>query len=112
MLWALATIISNTVAQILLKIGSKPIDVGSPVSYVNIHNFLAALFYCIGLVFWMNALRALPLSAAYPLLGLVMLAVNVGSIVVLRETISLNQWFAMFVILTGIVLYFMASTNR
>ena len=109
MFWAALTVIANTLAQLLLKLGVRGSSAEIALIPINLLSVSAAGLYAIGLLFWANALKTLPLSSAYPLLASVIVLVSIFGMYVLKENLSILQWIALAVILAGILGFSAAS---
>ncbi|MBU7587103.1 MAG: EamA family transporter [Nostoc sp. TH1S01] len=60
--------------------------------------------YVIVTVLWLIVLRTIPLSQAFPTLGLTFALVPLASYYFLREHVVLSQWIGIAIIVTGVIL--------
>ncbi len=104
--WAqlFVVVILGTLAQLALKYA---LDRGasSPQSLLKLPWFWV-WFVCYGFatVLWLIALRSVPLSQAFPVLGLQFALVPIASRWILREAMFLQQWIGVGAIVIGVVL--------
>lgn len=64
---------------------------------------LAGILFGGGSVLWMYILKHFPLSQAYPMVSLSYIFAMVMAIVFLHESISLNRWLGVALIMTGCI---------
>ncbi|MBD2664336.1 DMT family transporter [Richelia sinica] len=92
----LITVVLNTIAQSLLKLGSGQ-------NPLNIYLIGGILSYGLSTVAYIAVLSKFNLSFAYPVvIGLTILATTFVGIVLLHEKISINHGIGIGLILTGI----------
>ncbi len=92
----LITVILNTIAQSLLKLGSGQ-------NPLNIYLMGGILSYGLSTVFYIAVLSKFNLSFAYPVvIGLTILATTSVGAVILQEKISMNHGIGIGLILAGI----------
>ncbi len=60
--------------------------------------------YIVVTVLWLVVLRTIPLSQAFPALGMTFALVPLASNRFLREKVVLSQWFGIAVIIVGVIL--------
>jgi undecaprenyl phosphate-alpha-L-ara4N flippase subunit ArnE len=60
--------------------------------------------YVIVTILWLLVLRTIPLSQAFPALGLTFALVPLASNRFLGEKVVLSQWFGIAIIITGVIL--------
>ena len=91
--------------QVLVKIGAERIGrSGWLSSYaLNIPLILGLLSAVGAAVFWIQALRRLPLSVAYPFMSLSFPLVALLATRVLGETMTTSRWLGLLVIVAGLV---------
>jgi drug/metabolite transporter (DMT)-like permease len=65
---------------------------------------IALLTYGLATLLWIHLLRSMPLSAAYPFMGLSFVLVPLLGVLVFQESISLNQALGAGLILAGVSL--------
>lgn len=103
MIWALVTLLLNTCAQILLKYSSKASNLIVAWIPFLTWQLAAALFvYLLSVVSWIQALRILPLSSAYPVMAAALITVPIASLIFFKESISFGQWLFLGVALVGL----------
>ena len=100
----------NAAGNILLKLGSqRGLDIAdrSPIALIggNWQLLLGCVVFAANILFFFLALRALPLSVAYPVMvGMTFLIVSITSLLLFRESISLVQYAGYAAIVLGLVL--------
>lgn len=123
-LWAAASILLVSLAQILMKLGMMTLP-GVGWSYLSLtflqqHAFslmnvgFGILGYVLSMACWLLALRDLPLNRAYPLLSLSYVLVYLAAVFLpwLQETASWNKSLGVVVILAGVWLIAGGKTRR
>lgn len=81
------TVALNTIAQTFLKVGANQ---GS----LNFHVIAGVFAYALSTLLYLFVLGKMNLSIAYPtVIGLTIVATTISSGLILRETVSLSQWF-------------------
>lgn len=92
----LVTVALNTIAQILLKIGSGQI-------FLNIYLLGGICTYAVSTVFYIVVLSKLNLSVTYPVvIGLTVVATTFLGAVVLKEEVPTIHWLGIGLMLSGI----------
>ncbi len=92
----LITAILNTIAQMLLKLGSGQ-------SFLNFYLLGGLLTYCLSTVFYIAVLGKFNLSIVYPVvIGLTVVATSLAGALFLREKIAIEQWLGIGLMLSGI----------
>jgi small multidrug resistance pump len=95
-LLVLVTVVLNTLAQALLKLGSGQ-------NPLNPYLFGGILAYGLSTVFYIIFLGKLNLSIAYPIIiGLTVLATTITGAVVLGEKVPAIHWLGIGLMLSGI----------
>ena len=88
-------------AQLFLKFGANKFET-SFISLINLPLIIGVLFYGIGAIIMILALKYGDLSMVYPFFGLSFIWVSLLSLIFLAESLALLQWIGIFVILTGL----------
>lgn len=97
MFYLLGAVTLNSAGQTLLKLGSGQ-------SLLNFYILGGLLAYGVGTIFYILVLGKFNLSFAYPVvIGLTIIATTMSGAILLAEKVSLNQWFGIGLILSGIV---------
>jgi len=119
LLFALASIVLVSVAQLLMKFAMTqliltpemlhaPLDALCQLSWLQVvlPLVLGMLCYAVSVGCWMGALARLPLSLAYPLLSLSYPLVYLGAILLpfFHETVSTQRLMAIGLIMLGVAL--------
>lgn len=93
----LITVGLNTAAQALLKLGAGQ-------NPLNIYLLGGICTYGISTLFYIVVLGKFNLSVAYPVvIGLTILATTIAGAVILREKVSISQWWGLGLMLSGIL---------
>jgi drug/metabolite transporter (DMT)-like permease len=105
---ALLTAIFMAAGQVLFKIGSTHLSVGSFtelfISFIkNIYLLSAIFLYAATILLWIYVLKYLPLSKAYPLTALSYVLVPIISLLILNEPYTLRTFLGCLLILAGVV---------
>jgi multidrug transporter EmrE-like cation transporter len=119
----LAAIIIAVGGQFSLKYGVGQIGridgsaMASPLTLVlkvvlNKYVILGLGLYGLGAAVWIVVLSRVPLSFAYPMLGLSYVAVVLVSALVLREHVTLVRWLGVFLIVAGVALVGQTHDDR
>lgn len=114
LLAVMASVLLAVVGQTFLKIGMNrvgAIDVGRirrPGALVldvvrRWQVWVGYSAYAISASTWVFALSRLPLTVAYPFLGLTYVGVAVAGILVLDEWLTPAQWFGIMLVVAGVV---------
>jgi small multidrug resistance pump len=86
----------NTIAQVLMKIGSGG-------NLLNMYLLSGILAYGLSTVFYIVILSKLNLSLAYPVvIGLTMVATTISGAVFLKEKVLVSHWVGIGLMLSGI----------
>ncbi|WP_302480974.1 EamA family transporter [Nostoc sp. TCL240-02] len=103
-------VLFGTTANVSLKYGlyvSNPTKGASP----SIINLLLSRYFLIWFVcytfmtiLWLYVLRTVPLSQAFPVLGLMYALIPIASHYLLKEQVVLSQWIGISIIITGVIL--------
>jgi undecaprenyl phosphate-alpha-L-ara4N flippase subunit ArnE len=109
--WILLAIvvITGTTAQLSLKFalqGTSSSTATHPVKSLlsSIYFWTWLACYILVTVLWLFVLRTIPLSQAFPALGLTFALVPLASHYLLRERIFSSQWLGIVVIVVGAIL--------
>lgn len=99
----------NSVANILLKLGAErglSLSGGLPaIAQANWQALLGLVIFALNIVFYFLALRALPLSVAYPVMvAMSFLIVNSYALFALRESVTTGQYVGYALIVIGLTL--------
>jgi undecaprenyl phosphate-alpha-L-ara4N flippase subunit ArnE len=103
-------VILATVGQLSLKYAFQASVSPSTTSQSKLHlltsPYLWSWLICYVLVtgFWLFVLRTIPLSQAFPALGLTFALVPLGSRYLLNEEVVVSQWVGIAIIIAGAVL--------
>jgi multidrug transporter EmrE-like cation transporter len=94
--------------QILLKIGAT----GSRelIDFLNMRVLFGLGLYALSTVVWIWALSKVPLSIAYSFTALTFLMVFLGSLFIVKETVSLMSFAGLALIITGF--FFMVAGGQ
>lgn len=103
-------VLFGTTANLSLKYGlyiSSPTKGGS----ASIQNLLLSRYFWIWFIcytfmtlLWLYVLRTIPLSQAFPVLGLMYALIPIASHYLLKEKVIFSQWVGISIIITGVVL--------
>lgn len=106
----LCTLFTST-GQILFKISSKNLD--SIINILtNIPLYLGFFFYAIGALLMIISLKYGELSVIYPFISLSFVWVNIFSIVMFGEFVSIINWVGIVGIILGVSLIGYGSSRR
>ncbi|MEH2054032.1 EamA family transporter [Nostoc sp.] len=106
----MSVVLFGTIANLSLKYG---LYISSPTKgeSASILNLLLSRYFLIWFVcytfmtlLWLYVLRTIPLSQAFPVLGLMYALIPIASHYLLKEQVVLNQWIGISIIITGVVL--------
>jgi multidrug transporter EmrE-like cation transporter len=102
--FALFSILLSASAQLLMKIGmSGPVKEGGIVAaLLNLHVIGGLACYGVSAILWLGALSKIPLSVAYPLVGLAISLVVLGSWLWLGEILTPSRLFGIAFIVIGV----------
>ncbi len=103
-------VVLGTAGQLSLKYafqGSTPAKGAS----MSLHNLLFSRYfwiwfisYVVVTILWLVVLRTIPLSQAFPALGLTFALVPLASHHFLQENVVFSQWLGIVIIVAGVVL--------
>ena len=91
-----------SVAQVLLKIGSETFSMSLDQIF-NYYLLAGGFLYVLGMFLYIIAFRLGELSVIYPVMASGFVIVTFLSVYFLGETITLQKWFSIFLIITGVV---------
>ncbi len=91
-------------AQFFLKLGTTNIELSFQGIMQNTPLILGIIFYTIGSVLMIFALKFGDLSLVYPTISLAFIWVALTSSIFLKETISIVQWIGIIVIILGVMI--------
>ena len=104
------SILFNTFAQISIKIASQTLpnslkSYGTLMQILKNGNLLLAIFLYLGsLISWSFVLKNIPLSKAYPAIGIVFITVPILSKLVLGEIVSLKTYIGSAIVAAGVAI--------
>ncbi len=106
------SVILVSAAQLLLKIGTSHVDPATPLFLLPrqldfvVPIAFGMLCYALSVIIWQRALFELPLSIAYPLLGVSYLLVYLGALLLpgFTETFSVERSIGILLTLAGVAL--------
>ncbi|MBE9002969.1 EamA family transporter [Nostoc sp. LEGE 12447] len=106
----IVVVLFGTTANVSLKYGlhiSSPTK-GSSTSILNLllsrYFWIWFICYTFMTVLWLYVLRTIPLSQAFPVLGLMYALIPIASHYLLKERVVLSQWIGISIIIAGVVL--------
>jgi drug/metabolite transporter (DMT)-like permease len=107
--WVLvfATMAGLSAGQVLFKLGAASLErdgAPTPIPLLNAPILAALVIYAISTVFWISALRALPLRLAYPVSALAYVLVPVLGHFFLHEPLSLRTLAGAALIVGGVAI--------
>ncbi|MBW4612843.1 MAG: EamA family transporter [Desmonostoc vinosum HA7617-LM4] len=70
----------------------------------SIYFWIWFISYVVVTILWLIVLRTIPLSQAFPALGLNFVLVPLASFYFLKEKVALSQWLGIAIIVTGVIL--------
>ncbi|MBN3897882.1 MAG: EamA family transporter [Nostoc sp.] len=103
-------VLFGTTANVSLKYG---LYISSPTKgeSTSIKNLLFSRYFLIWFIcytfmtiLWLYVLRTIPLSQAFPVLGLMYALIPIASHYLLKEEVIFSQWLGISVIITGVIL--------
>ncbi|MEH2280921.1 MAG: EamA family transporter [Nostoc sp.] len=103
-------VLFGTTAQLSLKYG---LYISSPTKGESgsIKNLLLSRYFLIWFIcyvfmtiLWLYVLRTIPLSQAFPVLGLMYALVPIASHYILKEEVVFSQWLGISIIISGVIL--------
>jgi multidrug transporter EmrE-like cation transporter len=107
--WGLvaATVIGLALGQVLFKLAALRLNASnaeSLVAWLNLPIVAAIVVYAASTVFWVSALRALPLHLAYPASALGFILVPILGHFVLHEPLTIRTLLGGAVIVVGVAI--------
>jgi len=107
--WGLVagTVIGLALGQVLFKLAAQRLNASTAASmlaWLNLPIVMAVVVYAASTVFWVSALRALPLYLAYPVSALGFILVPILGHFVLHEPLSIRTLFGGAVIILGVAI--------
>ncbi len=102
-----ATMAGLSVGQILFKLGAVQLErdgAPTPIPLLNVPIVVALIIYVFSTVFWISALRALPLRLAYPVSALAFILVPVLGHFFLDEPLTVRTLAGAVVIVVGVAI--------
>lgn len=106
-LFTFGMVLCTAAAQIFMKLAGQHSLESSDLAgqfYTNPWLWISLAFSGSGLLFWMIALRSIPLSKAYPWTALIYVLTPIASIVLFNDTLNIKQIFGLSCIVLGVVL--------
>ncbi|MEH2027859.1 EamA family transporter [Nostoc sp.] len=103
-------VLFGTTAQLSLKYG---LHISSPTKGESgsLKNLLLSRYFLIWFIcyafmtiLWLYVLRTIPLSQAFPVLGLMYALVPIASHYILKEEVVFSQWLGISIIISGVIL--------
>ncbi|PPS42791.1 EamA family transporter [Chroococcidiopsis sp. TS-821] len=102
-IFLLLVVALGTVGQVSLKYALYK-NVSTPNLFSSYYFWLWLVCYVVVTLLWLVVLRTIPLSQAFPALGLTFALVPLASHQILKEKIVLGQWIGIAIIVTGVCL--------
>ncbi|MEH2307982.1 EamA family transporter [Nostoc sp.] len=106
----IVVVLFGTTANVSLKYGLH-ISSSTKGSSTSILNLLLSRYFWIWFicytfmtVLWLYVLRTIPLSQAFPVLGLMYALIPIASHYLLKERVAFSQWLGISIIIAGVVL--------
>jgi multidrug transporter EmrE-like cation transporter len=104
MIWALTTLILNTAAQVILKYSTKVSTSLIPGLNFLTWPFVVAMgLYVLSVLTWVQALKEMTLSHAYPIMAATLITVPVFAMIIFKDNITALQWVFLGLALSGLV---------
>jgi len=106
LLFILLTVLLLSVGQILFKLASQDLvtsSTGILASLVSLKLFGALTVYAVATLFWLLALKGLPLRVAYPFFGMTFFIVPTLAYFLLDETLSWTTYVGAGIIAIGVI---------
>lgn len=109
----LSSVTLTAFAQLALKLSSArhaaPVESAALLrslfeQFMNPWTIAGVVAYGLSFVLWILALREVPLTIAYPFMGLTLVMVAILGVIVLGETLSLAKLCGMLLVCAGLVL--------
>ena len=107
-IWLAIAFCANGAANVLLKMAGKSLDPAEPLlpqALTNLALLAGLATFGLNVIFYLLALRSLPLSVAYPVMvGATFLIVSTASVFFLKEQITVVQYLGFAFIIAGLAL--------
>ncbi|MCC5637265.1 multidrug resistance protein [Nostoc sp. CHAB 5844] len=105
----LLVVVLGTVGQLSLKYAFQATTnqvINKPMQNILFSPYFWIWFvsYVVVTILWLIVLRTIPLSQAFPTLGLTFALVPLASYYFLRENVVLSQWIGIAIIVSGVIL--------
>ena len=100
-----AVVVLGTAGQLMLKYALRQNAVGQPAglrSLISVPMLGWLLSYIATTILWLMALRSVPLSQAFPILGLQFALIPLASAKLLDERVTPIQWVGVSIIVVGV----------
>lgn len=94
--------IFTSLGQLLLKFGADRLEPSLIALITNFFLILGCIFYGIGAIIMVLALKHGDLSLVYPFFGLSFIWVALLSLIFLGESLALLQWIGIVIIIIGV----------
>ena len=101
----------GTMGEVLLKVGaSHTQNLPSPIPWLGLSGLASGwtwasiVFTLLSLVFWMSALRTMPLGVAFPLSNSVHVFIPLSCWAFLGEVISGRRWCGIILVVAGLLI--------
>jgi drug/metabolite transporter (DMT)-like permease len=105
-LWAIELVVLATIlgslGPIYLKRSAEDFSLNPKKLFKNRNLFIGLIFYAIGTVLFIAALRGGELSVLYPLIATSYIWISFLSIKMLKEKMNIYKWAGIFIIIIGI----------
>ncbi len=103
-LFLLVTVSFTVTGQVLMKKGMSVPGLHSFKDYIsNYYLLLGGICYVVGFLVWLNVLKIIPLSIAYPFSSIAYVLVIAASAVFLNESITMFKIIGMLCIICGVI---------
>jgi multidrug transporter EmrE-like cation transporter len=106
-MWVLLSVLLNASAQIFLKKFanfSAGIETFNAKQYLNLNFLVAGFCYLASIMTWINALKSVRLSTAYPMQSLGYVVVGIVSIHLFGEKFSATYGVGLITIILGVLI--------
>jgi uncharacterized membrane protein len=105
-LWAIGLVLLASLigsfGPIMLKKASGKISISIKSLIKNYYLFLGILFYAIGTILFVPALKGGELSVLYPLVAITYVWVSLWSIKILKEKMNKQKWIGVALVIIGV----------
>jgi multidrug transporter EmrE-like cation transporter len=105
-LWAIGLVLLASLigsfGPIMLKKASGKISMSIKSLIKNYYLFLGILFYAIGTILFVPALKGGELSVLYPLVAITYVWVSLWSIKILKEKMNKQKWIGVALVIIGV----------